>query len=237
MLAAQESDSESEEDEDNIVMCTLCSQKVDCNHHNIYIFSKEKEEKTLCESCCAQNKRMYKRDGWECDDFDDDEEEDDDECDEEEGWNCCKCKCDFKESEVEHIEEVDDAVCYTCCVKYGYSVVSQQEEKMIAAQESDSESEDEGEDDEKESLAFEKMRRDAKRPQTFTETYEDETPEKRERLLILQANCKEAYEAYVALTNADQDTRFCKDCDEPLVDGYTFNTDEGSVCVDCLDSY
>ena len=63
---------------------------------------------------------------------DENDDEDDDECDEEEGWNCCKCKCDFKESEVEHIEEVDDAVCYTCCIKYGYSVVSQQEEEMLA---------------------------------------------------------------------------------------------------------
>jgi hypothetical protein len=40
--------------------------------------------------------------------------------DDEESWHCCKCKCDFKDSEIEHIEEEDDAVCHSCCVKYGY---------------------------------------------------------------------------------------------------------------------
>jgi len=40
--------------------------------------------------------------------------------DEEEGWHCCKCKKDFIESEVEHIDEVDDAVCKNCCIKYGF---------------------------------------------------------------------------------------------------------------------
>ncbi len=30
---------------------------------------------------------------------------------------------------------------------------------------------------------------------------------------------------------------FCKDCNEKLVDGYTYHLDEGAVCVDCLDGY
>jgi len=94
-----------DEDEDDI--CNKCGRtEKDCETElGLSTYNCQ----TLCPDCIP------------CDNCCEDDEDEDEDDDEDEGWHCCKCKQDFKESEVEHIEEIDDAVCKNCCIKYGFT--------------------------------------------------------------------------------------------------------------------
>jgi hypothetical protein len=83
------------ENEDG-VFCNKCEEYCERNGHEHDAFRYDEDgENGIC--------------GWCYDgEYDSDEEE-------EEAWHCCKCKKDFKENEVEHIDEVDDSVCHSCC--------------------------------------------------------------------------------------------------------------------------
>ena len=105
-------DSDDEEDIDDSPFCQKCRN---LRYQYDILDSKEKWEKCVESFGGTTCKCEIKEDS---DDEMEDIADDDDEMGEE-GWHCCKCKQDFKESEVEHIDKVDAPVCLNCCVKYG----------------------------------------------------------------------------------------------------------------------
>jgi len=95
--------------------CGKCNEVLDYTYASDDSVCQFEEDETQLDAEYWEEKQQWLC--YECYEIKDPEEEEEDE---EEGWHCCKCKQDFKESEVEHIEEVDDPVCHSCCIKYGF---------------------------------------------------------------------------------------------------------------------
>lgn len=53
----------------DIEICEECNIKIYCNKSNIFIITKDNEEKVLCNGCFEELWKEYSNDGWSGDDI------------------------------------------------------------------------------------------------------------------------------------------------------------------------
>jgi hypothetical protein len=62
------------------IKCKNCDEEVDCDEDGIFCLNYgEHIEINLCQDCFDDKKDKFKKDGWECDDFEDEDEDEDEE--------------------------------------------------------------------------------------------------------------------------------------------------------------
>tara|TARA_R110000751_G_scaffold222144_1_gene324464 strand:- start:814 stop:1254 length:441 start_codon:yes stop_codon:yes gene_type:complete len=60
------------------IKCKNCDEEVDCDEDGIFCLNYgEHIEINLCQDCFDDKKDKFKKDGWECDDFEDEDEDED----------------------------------------------------------------------------------------------------------------------------------------------------------------
>jgi hypothetical protein len=57
------------ENDSDIEICNECNDKINCNKNNVYIITKEEEEKILCQCCFEELWKEYSDNGWTGDDI------------------------------------------------------------------------------------------------------------------------------------------------------------------------